>query len=272
MRKALILAGSILLLSNLYAQNNNSFVHPGGVVLKEISYKQHMKGFQYNGSKVATMEKNGSYFLLFGIPFDIEKGKNIIELLNGNDSYYLNLDIREKTYPSQYINVSKKYVQPNKEHLDRIISEKNILDKIKRKWTSISIDTDFIIPVIGTITGNFGTQRYYNGKKGNFHNGVDIAAKTGTNIVAPSSGVVMLIGDFFYNGKFVYLDHGMNFKSIFIHLDSISVKPGDRLNKGDVLGHVGNTGKSTGPHLHWSLTLNSVYVDPMIFVDNSIID
>ena len=60
MRKALILAGSILLLSNLYAQNNNSFVHPGGVVLKEISYKQHMKGFQYNGSKVATMEKNGS--------------------------------------------------------------------------------------------------------------------------------------------------------------------------------------------------------------------
>ena len=63
----------------------------------------------------------------------------------------------------------------------------------------------------------------------------------------------------------------MNLKSIFIHMDSIKVKIGDYVNKGDIIGHVGNTGKSTGPHLHWSVTLNSVYVDPMIFVNNTII-
>jgi len=272
MRQILILIIVCILLGDSFAQSNNNFSYPGGIILKEITYEQHKKGFYYKGSKVATFKGDEGYFLLFGIPFGVVEGQNTLNLLNGDRDYYLDLLVQKKIYPSQYIKVEKKYVQPNEKELKRIIPEKRLLDRMKKKWVSTNIDTNFIIPVIGTITGTFGTQRYYNGKKGNFHNGVDIAANTGTDIVAPSPGIVILTGDFFYNGKFVYIDHGMNFKSIFIHMDRIEVKPGDKLNKGDVLGQIGNTGKSTGPHLHWSLTLNSEYVDPMIFVNNSVID
>ena len=84
-----------------------------------------------------------------------------------------------------------------------IVREKNILNSARSKWILNDIDTNFIVPVIGQISGVFGTERFYNNKKGNYHNGVDFAAKTGTNIIAPSSGTVLLTGDFFYNGKFV---------------------------------------------------------------------
>ena len=76
----------------------------------------------------------------------------------------------------------------------------------------------------------------------------------------------MLTGNFFYNGKFVYIDHGKGLLSIFIHLNEITVKKGTYVNKGDVIGKIGVSGRSTGPHVHWSLTLNQNYIDPMIFL------
>jgi len=250
---------------------NQEFSYPGGVYVKEINFDEFKNGFYYLDIKVPTLKKNENYYLLFGIPRDIDiKTKNII-LKNGGDDYILSLTLKTKSFDKQYINVSEKFTNPSDTVIERIIKEKNILDSVRNKWISNNIDTDFILPVIGRISGVFGTDRFYNNKRGNYHNGVDFAASIGTNIVAPSSGVVLLTGDFFYNGKFVYMDHGMNLKSIFIHMDSVNVKKGDYINKGDVIGHVGNTGKSTGPHLHWSVTLNSIYVDPMIFINNTII-
>ena len=140
----------------------------------------------------------------------------------------------------------------------------------RSKWVDMEVDLDFVLPVEGITTGVYGTRRFYNGKEGNYHNGLDIAAPIGTEIVAPSSGRVLLTGDYFYNGKFIYIDHGQNLKSIFIHLNKINVNVGDILKKGQIIGEVGSTGKSTGPHLHWSVTLNSVYVDPEIFINKQI--
>lgn len=250
---------------------NQEFSYPGGVYIKEISFDEFQNGFYYLDIKVPTLEKNNNYYLLFGIPRDIDiKTKGVI-LRNGDKDYVLTLTIKEKSFGKQYINISEKFTNPSDAVIERIIEEKNILNSARKKWISNNIDTDFILPVIGQISGVFGTNRFYNNKRGNYHNGVDFAASTGTDIIAPSSGEVLLTGDFFYNGKFVYMDHGMNLKSIFIHMDSINVNKGDYVNKGEIIGHVGNTGKSTGPHLHWSVTLNSVYVDPMIFINNTII-
>ena len=154
--------------------------------------------------------------------------------------------------------------------IQEIVKEKKELMVARSKWIDMKVDLDFVLPVEGITTGVYGTRRFYNGKEGNYHNGLDIAAPIGTEIVAPSSGRVLLTGDYFYNGKFIYIDHGQNLKSIFIHLNKINVNVGDILKKGQIIGEVGSTGKSTGPHLHWSVTLNSVYVDPEIFINKQI--
>ena len=126
----------------------------------------------------------------------------------------------------------------------------------------------FIIPAQGPTSGTYGTVRYYNGKKGNYHNGHDIAAPLGTHIHAPSSGVVMLTGDYYYNGKFIMVNHGNNLISMFLHLDDIAIKKDDEIIKGQFIGTIGTTGLSTGPHLHWSVLLNNSYIDPLKLINN----
>ena len=96
---------------------------------------------------------------------------------------------------------------------------------------------------------------------------MEIAAPSGTAIKAPANGKVVLTGDFFFNGNVVYMDHGQGLISMFCHLNEINVKNGDLLNKGDVLGKVGATGRVTGPHLHWSVSLNNARIDPMLLLE-----
>ena len=132
-------------------------------------------------------------------------------------------------------------------------------------------DLDFIKPAKGATSGVFGTRRFYNGKEGNYHNGYDIAAATGTPVVAPSSGKIILTGHFFYNGKTIILDHGKGLKSLLIHLDQILVDKNQQVKKGDIIGRIGTTGKSTGPHLHWSVLMNNTYVDPELLINREII-
>ena len=256
-----------------YAKDfENKFNFPGGIYIQEINSRQFNLGLDYKGERVPTVQKNNKFYMIFGIPHSYNDNTEMAKLGYNGGHFIINPVSKKRTYGEQYIRISKKYTEPSKSNIERILKEKYELDNIKKKWVLKDFDTDFILPVIGTISGQFGTRRFYNGKEGNFHNGVDFAANIGTHIVSPSSGVVLMTGDFFYNGKFVYIDHGMNAKSIFIHMDETTVKVGDVVKKGELIGYVGNTGKSTGPHLHWSLTLNAVYVDPMIFVNNSLFD
>ena len=95
-----------------------------------------------------------------------------------------------------------------------------------------------------------------------------IAADLGTPVNAPSSGIVMLTGNFYYNGKFIMVNHGNNLISIFLHLDEIAVKKDDLIEKGQIIGAIGSTGLSTGPHLHWSVMLNNSYIDPLDLINN----
>lgn len=127
--------------------------------------------------------------------------------------------------------------------------------------------TDFAWPVTGRISGVFGSQRILNGEPQNMHGGVDVAAPAGTPIKAPAPGVVRLAEpDMYFEGGLVFIDHGTMLESAFMHMSRIDVKPGDRVEKGQILGAVGATGRATGPHMHWSLKWAETLVDPQLVV------
>ncbi len=125
---------------------------------------------------------------------------------------------------------------------------------------------DFSWPVTGRQSGYFGSQRVYQGKPGSYHGGADIAVPTGTTFVAPADGVVTLAArdEFTLEGKLIIIDHGMGLNSAFLHASEILVNEGDHVKQGQPIGKVGQSGRATGPHLHWGLKWKDARIDPLL--------
>lgn len=265
----LIIIASQYLASSSYASSTSSNIHPGGIYITEISKAEFNQDLHVHGQRILKWNKDNKYYLLYGISYHSESNQHNLEVKNeiGTVLRKVKINIMPKDYRIQKININKKYTEPSERLLKKIKKDKKELAEARKIWFENNPDLDFIIPVEGITTGTFGTKRFYNGVEGNYHNGFDIAADTGTNIVAPSSGKIILTGDFFYNGKTIFLDHGRGLKSIMIHLDEILVKENQLVEKGQVIGTVGSTGKSTGAHLHWSILVNNTYIDPELLID-----
>ena len=181
-----------------------------------------------------------------------------------------NFQIKKKKYLIEKIrNLPNNKVSPDEKSLKKIRIDQNNFKKAKTKDINKKFFTDdFILPVIGRISGKFGSQRILNGKPRRPHYGLDIAAKIGTKIVSPSNGKVKFISqDMFFTGKTIIVDHGLGLISIFAHLSDINVKKNDLVFKGDLIGKVGKTGRATGPHLHWGIYLEKIPVDPEVFLN-----
>lgn len=127
--------------------------------------------------------------------------------------------------------------------------------------------TNFIWPVEGRVSGVYGSQRIYNGTPKSWHSGLDVAAKQGTPIKAPAAGIITFAKpDLYLTGGTVLIDHGMGVSSNFLHLSRLDVKVGDRVEKGQVIGLVGMTGRATGPHMHWGMNWLKVRIDPQLML------
>ncbi len=162
-----------------------------------------------------------------------------------------------------------KTVSPSKEDLAEIEKERrDVLAGLSFFGAGSAWKSNMLKPVEGRTSGVFGGQRIMNGVKKNPHQGWDIASPKGTDVKAAAEGVVTMSGGpYFYSGNMVLIEHGQNLTTIYAHLDKTLVKKGDKVKKGQVIGQVGTTGRSTGPHLHWGVSLNGVRIDGQNLLD-----
>jgi|TARA_B100001964_G_scaffold235264_1_gene295071 murein DD-endopeptidase MepM/ murein hydrolase activator NlpD len=240
---------------------------PGGVVVVPIKSKDRPKAFFYD-KKVMVIGKSQDWKAIVGIPLKIELGEHKLKVVsNSAEANYL-FEVVDKDYETQYLTIkNKRQVDPNKEDMLRISKERKLISKVKTNWREINnIPLRFIKPAKGPFSSSFGLRRFFNNQPRNPHSGLDIAAEKGTPIVAPAAGVVTNAGDYFFNGKTVFLDHGQGLITMYCHMEKINIKEGDSVSVNDVLGTVGSTGRVTGAHLHWSVILNNTTVEPLLFL------
>ena len=199
------------------------------------------------------------------IPAPFSKNSKVI------NSYCVPIKINKKDFGESRItilDVSK--VNLSEEDSQRAYKESQLIrNSLNSYSTNIKPSLKFISPVNGVISSRYGKQRYINDQPRSPHLALDIAAAEGTKIVAPASGKVILVGDFFYSGNYLILDHGFGLLSSYSHMSKIHVQTGNHLNQGDVIGEVGSTGRVTGPHLHWSVYLEKQRINPEFLIDEN---
>ena len=249
---------------------------PGGIAIIPIQSASSSNAgppvihFQNHRVMVVKSTDNIARWLaIVGIPRSAKAGEHSIKVEQDTGQTTQRFQVQSKHYPEQRIQITnKRMVNPEKRDMDRIIRESRIMKRAFTSWNeSRSGNLRMEWPVSGPISSPFGLTRFFNEQPRKPHSGIDIAAPEGSPIKAPKSGKVLATGEYFFNGNTVILDHGQGFISMFCHLDSIEVQTGNLLRRGETLGTVGQTGRATGPHLHWSLNLNNVRIDPMLFLD-----
>lgn len=226
--------------------------------------------FAYLGGEELTI--NNDWFV-FGFDRD-DKGTHLLKVKLGDGKVVLKrFTLPERKYKIERINrMDESKVTPPKEVTDRIKREREMQ---KEAWAKLGIEdsamfaSGFMRPVTGgRISGVFGSQRILNGKPRNIHTGYDIAKPTGTPVHAMTDGIVRFAADdFYFAGNFILIDHGQGLSSVYLHLSKKDVKEGDYVKKGDKIGEIGTTGRSTGAHLHWSVSWSGRRIDPACLLE-----
>jgi murein DD-endopeptidase MepM/ murein hydrolase activator NlpD len=216
--------------------------------------------------------KDGLYFALIGIPYYTKPGPQTL-ILNYSDataakSRLITFQVVAGKYKTDVLKVDGRRVNPNKKDRRRASREhqevKHVYDSgiRERQW-----EGNFQLPVDNEISSLFGNRRVFNGQLKSYHNGLDFRSPKGTPVYAANSGVVKLAKNLFYSGNAVIIDHGTGIFTIYAHLSKIEAAAGRRIEKGQLLGLSGATGRVSGPHLHWGVKLNAVAVNPLRFVE-----
>ncbi|UZE28169.1 peptidoglycan DD-metalloendopeptidase family protein [Pseudomonas asplenii] len=237
---------------------------PGGVAVVDLGTAAQAPKASYQGKPVLVVREQNNWLAIVGIPLSVKPGSQ--QISSGNRS--LSFSVGNKKYPEQHITLKNtRQVNPNPADLKRIDEELAVQLRAYRSF-SPGTPSNLLLdkPVNGPLSSRFGVRRFFNGEERNPHAGLDFAVPAGTPIKTPAAGKVILTGNYFFNGNTVFVDHGQGFISMFCHMSKIDVQVGQSLARGAVVGKVGSTGRATGPHMHWNISLNDARVDPAIFI------
>lgn len=241
---------------------------PGGVVILPIEAPADARPVAtLDGARAMVLRDGERWVAVVGIPLDTRPGRRELVVGHGGTSAKLAFEVKEKKYDVQKLKVAPSQVDLSRKDLERVEAEKVKIRKALHGYTDRLPPTlQLVQPVPGERSSSYGLRRFFNDQARNPHTGMDIAAATGTPIQAAADATVADTGDYFFNGNTVILDHGSGLVTMYCHLSRIDVKPGDSVRAGAMIGAVGATGRVTGPHLHFGVTLNGTMVDPALFL------
>jgi murein DD-endopeptidase MepM/ murein hydrolase activator NlpD len=239
---------------------------PGGVAIVDLGPANGAKPVvEYAGQRVLVRNTAGRWQAAIGVSLDATPGVSSITLADGTQQPFR---IVEHTYREQHLSVAPGYVALSEENLARVTRERKIIDAALQHWRDAALDgISLRMPVAGPRDASFGSRRFFNKEPRSPHSGMDIAANAGTPVRAPRAGIVTAVGDFYFNGNTVIVDHGQGYVTMYCHLSRIDVAEGQALAAEELLGAVGATGRVTGAHLHFGTYLNGNAVDPALLLE-----
>lgn len=246
--------------------------YPGGVAVVKLGPPDsQVREVLFGGARVLTVRHAEGLLAVVGLALDTAPGRHTLHIKAGESAlklaYDTTFEVKPKLYPAQHLKISSRFTQPSPEDIQRNERDQIVIARAKTHWSadapaSFALD----LPAQGPLSARFGLRRVLNAKDSASHSGLDVAIGTGTPLRAAAAGRVIATGDYFYSGQSVFVDHGQGFITLYIHMSRIDVKEGDAVERGAQLGLSGATGRVTGPHLHWAVLLNGVYVDPELFL------
>jgi len=242
---------------------------PGGVAIVDLGPANLPRPVaSFEGRPVMIVDHLDHWTAVVGLSLSVKPGTHRLEVRLPDSRASVAFAVVAKQYPAQHIQIKeKRMVDPGPEDMKRIARDQETIRRAFTTWRDeASPMVHFTLPVQGRLSSGFGLRRYFNGQARQPHSGLDIAAPAGTAVAAPAAGIVVNTGDYFFNGKTVFIDHGQGLVSMYNHLSRITVAEGAHVRRGDLIGEVGATGRVTGPHLHWTVSLNNARVDPTLFV------
>ncbi len=242
---------------------------PGGVAVIALG-NAAVPPQAYFGADRAMVVKDsdGQWVAVVGIDLKTPAGTQHLRVQGPDGPAKLAFQVGTKNYESQHIKLkNQRHVDPDPKQLQRFEREYKAQIAAYSRFreegpTTVVLDK----PVEGRLSSRFGLRRFFNGEERNPHSGLDFAVPAGTPIKAPSDGIVTIVADYFFNGKTIFIDHGQGLVTMYCHLSEFNVQEGQQVSRGQVIGKVGATGRATGPHLHWNVSLNNARVDPAIFI------
>ena len=252
---------------------------PGEAFLVKVSSNEKLKdvkGKVFGGNLTFHMKGNDTNvsYGIGGISLGTRPGSYPVELNvtyndGNNEEILLSLNIKEKEFDLQKLTLNKSYVNLSTSNLERVKKEKDELTSIFNSVTTEKLFfNNFGMPLTKNITSTiFGLRRLINGEKRKPHTGLDLRGSEGTLVHASNRGRIALAKDLFFTGKTIIIDHGLGIYSLYAHLSKTFVKKGGLVEKGELVGHIGATGRVTGPHLHWTVKIGGTSVDPVSLID-----
>ena len=252
---------------------NKTTLKQGEILIIRTEPSSTISKINFGNQTYKFRKTNETKISLIPISYWTNPGQYTIKFISSEQTFNKTIKVTSGGFVNSYLEVDqnqeKKLEPEDEETIQKKKKDQQLINEARSSSSSQKLWNDvFIWPVEGEISTDFGATRYVNEKLQNRHSGIDIAAPKGTSVAATNSGVVKLAHSLLITGNTIIIDHGWNVYSAYSHLSKITVDVGEKVKKGQKIGEVGSTGFSTGPHLHWTIKVNSVYINPSSIVDN----
>ncbi|MEO8806619.1 MAG: peptidoglycan DD-metalloendopeptidase family protein [Burkholderiaceae bacterium] len=266
-----VLTGAVVFVATLSAQAIDlpqQRLAPGGIARVALGPSADAPRASFKGLPVLVVKDGTQWTAVLGLALATAPGRATLQVQRvGEPEASVPFVVKPWHYAEQRLTVAPGQVDLAKDDLARFERERAHTAQVIATFSDTPpAGLQLRPPVPGTRSSSFGLRRVFNGQSRNPHSGMDIAAPEGTPVLAPAPGRVIDTGNYFFNGNTVWLDHGAGWLTMYCHLSAINVKVGDEVAAGTPLGAVGATGRATGPHLHWGVSLNRAMVDPALFL------